>query len=401
MTSASGNSQPQDAELPQCWKDIKNETGFLTYAEYSNAYRDAHRQDKLVGALKEYYNDGRDGTVIGYCSIWHIFGTGTLSSCYTGPLLGSNVSSINVLTSLRNPDSDAILRVILLEPGARNSSLTSFITDVFGLGLRIVPEFFGAYLARSGIIQDYSPEVSLGEGSGFLGDSLITVARDYLPGRSKYPPVLLIMAEQFMLENLQPVLFYPQGVAESRWVQSCKLFEKVIEESLKRYQSQIITLDVALIHSLLPLLKCSLKQLKASLDRAKDEYLGRFTGISTKSPSMKQSLKNPEEAMEATRFKLRRQLRRFEDCMSDLNRIFRDQHITNPERYRAFSLLIEGSHESLNDAYALESEIRDWLQLRVSSLALEESKKSMEVSNLQIEESKRGTIMKFRFDVVF
>ena len=402
MTSDSESRKSQDAELPQCWKDIKKETGFSTYLEYLEDHRGTtgRRHAKLRELLQEWTSNAYDGEFTGYCSIWDISGTGTLSRCFAGPWLGSKASKTSILTSLRNPDSDSILRVILLEPWAHNGSWLPSMTDVFGLGLRIVPEFFEEFLARSKIIQDYSRRVSLGKGSGLLGDSLITVTRDYLPGFSMYPPILLVMEERFTFEELQPVVFDPQGTVESRWMQSCKSFENIIEDSFRHYQSQTIPLEVALLHSLLPLLRSYLKQLKVFHHRSKDEYLGHFTHTSTNSSSIRPGLKHPEDAMEAIRFTLRRQLRRFEDCMSDFRRVLRDQHILKPEKYEYFSIFIDETHENINDVRALECEIRDWLQLRVGSLALEESKKSIEASNLQIEESKRGKIMKSRFSVV-
>ena len=42
------------------------------------------------------------------------------------------------------------------------------------------------------------------------------------------------------------------------------------------------------------------------------------------------------------------------------------------------------------EAARLEAQIRDYLQLRIGELALEESKKSIELSNRQIEEEKQG-----------
>lgn len=386
MTSASGSAQSQDPELPQFWKDIKKETGFSTYVEYLDAYRDATRgrHNNLAVFLQlRAMNTAEDfgaKDLHAYCSIWDMFGTGTFSSCFAGPLSWSDGSGIDILTSLRNPDSDAILRVILLEPAARINDFPPFLLDIFGLGLRIVPDFFEAYLARSGINQDYSR--ILGEGSAFLGNSLITVARKYLPGMSTCPPVLLIMADQFKIfEELQPVVFIPQLAGDPRWERYCKSFENIVRDSLKHSQSQTVTLDVALLHSLLPLVKYDLKQLEKTHARAMTRYLPLLDD------------KNPEDAMEAIRSTLRRQVCRFEDCMSNFKKCFRDQHIVHLERYEAFSLLIAESHDSLNAARALESEIRDWLQLRVGRLALEESKKSIKNSNLQIEQSKRGKIM--------
>lgn len=44
----------------------------------------------------------------------------------------------------------------------------------------------------------------------------------------------------------------------------------------------------------------------------------------------------------------------------------------------------------VQEASRLEGQIRDYLQLRTGELALEESKKSIEVSNQQLQEGKRG-----------
>ena len=42
------------------------------------------------------------------------------------------------------------------------------------------------------------------------------------------------------------------------------------------------------------------------------------------------------------------------------------------------------------EALRLETEIREYLQLQTGELALQESRKSIELSNSQIEEAKRG-----------
>ena len=43
-----------------------------------------------------------------------------------------------------------------------------------------------------------------------------------------------------------------------------------------------------------------------------------------------------------------------------------------------------------NEARHLDTEVRDYLQLIVGSLSLEESRKSIELSNHQLQEGKRG-----------
>lgn len=56
----------------------------------------------------------------------------------------------------------------------------------------------------------------------------------------------------------------------------------------------------------------------------------------------------------------------------------------------ASQIIIEDKYQTyLKDMRNLEGSIRDWLSLHVSGLALEESRRSIEVSNLQIAESKR------------
>lgn len=49
----------------------------------------------------------------------------------------------------------------------------------------------------------------------------------------------------------------------------------------------------------------------------------------------------------------------------------------------------------VEEARRFESELRDYLQLEGSRLALEESKKSIELSNYQIQEGKRGSSFEF------
>ena len=54
-------------------------------------------------------------------------------------------------------------------------------------------------------------------------------------------------------------------------------------------------------------------------------------------------------------------------------------------------LRVEGNLRTTHEeARRFEAQIRDYLQLHVGELALQESKKSIELSNRQIEEGKRG-----------
>ena len=346
MTSNTGNQLSQGYYSAKVWKDLKDETGFGTYEEYlktlkqtnltSHEYLFDYLQAGRVNAARAGYYDH------GFCSIWDISNSGTMSGSFSGPLKGSAAkvtdTVTDLLTVLRDPSSQAMLRVIVLEPALEDPSgaqlsakLPPALLDAIGLGLRIVPEVFEAYLERTseGRIMWQGARLEA-RYYGSIGDAVITVVRDYLPGTSTCPPVLLVMHPSTRYLNyvsLSNSLFAP-------WADPVltELFEPLFNGCMKQYEGSSLTFDVVFLHTLLPLLKLSLRQLKHANGLAKDDYLREFTKRPMNVPhSLRPSIYNPEEKIEATRFALRRQIRHYEQCMREFRTYLRENTTTPPE----------------------------------------------------------------------
>ena len=399
MKSAPRSQELQDHYSTQCWKDVKNETGFETYLDYLEACRSKLKRshDDLIDRLKtkdKSRHPRRD--LRGYCSIWDIFEDGTTSSSIAiAP--SSEAYDTDILTVLRQPPQQAILRVVVLKPKTAVSEISPRLVNAVGLGLRIIPEFFEAYITMKD--HDISRKVPLDAEYGTIGSTVFTVAREYLPGMSPCPPVVLILfnsTEDFDNVSPQPALFTPLEFMNSHALECVSWptsFKSLSSDYLKRHQGPLLSLEVAMLYTLLPLLRPCLYSLRKVYDDVNIKYLRRTYDFRTNLLALEPETDNLEEGMEDLRFILRRQVRRYEQCMSDIQRYLRKQDIKNPEQYEAFLLVIKESHDCLNSARSLEAEIRDWLQLRVGNLALQESKKSIQLSNMQIKDSKRGMMM--------
>ena len=83
----------------------------------------------------------------------------------------------------------------------------------------------------------------------------------------------------------------------------------------------------------------------------------------------------------------------FEDDLNYLRRYLRSQVSSDTLSDRSWLKVEEDLIETRQEASRLEAEVRDWLQLQVGEWALQESKKSIELSNRQIEEGKRGQLL--------
>ena len=75
-------------------------------------------------------------------------------------------------------------------------------------------------------------------------------------------------------------------------------------------------------------------------------------------------------------------------CFRELAWYLMDGGEIDPMEKLLLSSAFRSAQSLLKDLQDLEAQIRDWLQLHVGNLALQESTNSMELSNLQIAESK-------------
>ena len=91
------------------------------------------------------------------------------------------------------------------------------------------------------------------------------------------------------------------------------------------------------------------------------------------------------------RFWLRRSVENSEDEMRHFERYFSAEDANYLPNSSAYLRIKQETDQIHNEARRLDAEVRDYLQLEVGNLSLEESRKSIELSNHQIQEGKRGS----------
>lgn len=405
MTISLESYRVQSHDDEQCWADVRTETGFHTYQEYLDEYCDGETQ------LMRYIDTSgtRAQCFNGDCRLFEIDDSASLSKTLDVKLEDLSVHFTEILLAIRNPPPKALLRVLLIEPKSMEQKLPMGLINVIGLGLRITPDFFKAYLGANHAPGEFSAEVPLRASHGVIGRTAVMLARTYLPENPSCPPVVLIMGhpanpdsykgllpskQTDPLAFAQPSTVRPQGLAKYPWPW---IFERFFRTNIEIHHVKSLNFDAALIYTLLPLLETCVERLRRAWWEANEQYKIRFGTASRENRGFdfdiwKNAQEDREQQMEQVRFRLGRWLRHYKRCENDFLRFLRTQGIRNVKTYVAFNLVCDEANECLEDARNLEAQIRDWLQLRVGSLALQESKKSIQLSNLQIEESQRGTV---------
>ena len=392
---------PADDEVDYL-EDVKNEVGFKTYQSYLNEYYDG------MPHLASYIGDNTlcSRGFKGNCALFDITETGLLSTALDMSSEDLSPGFTKILAALRNPPSESLLRVLLIEPKDLKQRLPWSLMDVIGLGLRINPDLFEAYLSVNPATKELPPRIPLRASRGVFGRAAFTISRDYLPHSPNCPPVMLVMGHPapsdarypgFLLSrqappfaSTDPLLVRHRGLLESSWP---GIFERLFSSNIKLYQTRPMDFDAALVHSLLPLLETCLERLKGAYDEASIRYRKRV-GTSSQDPTAlwKNAQEDHENEMEEVRFRLRRWITYYERTLNEFSGFLRMHDVVNFQHYEAFSIIKELSKYCLENSHGLETEIRDWLQLRVGSLALQESKKSIQLSSLQMDEAKRGMV---------
>ena len=284
--------------------------------------------------------------------------------------------------------------------------------------LKIHPEFFGALLARHSVVNpsrhrydgaswrkliDAFDERRIAPKSILLGRYLVTIARNYLSGVLDAPPVLVV----FLLKNQWSNTPRPKSAKKPEnsvkllplWMQE---YVRLLEVDLERRRGQSSGITELAIRSLTPLLQLYVSHFYDECDFMRTEYLD-FTlpqrifryesAILNRSPRRRGTgkIKALNDLFEI-RYELRRMVTKSEDLdySHQLPNFIQSLMPCNKfqgEQLIEFDNQLQQAHL---EAHRLETEIRDYLQLQNGELALQESRKSIELSNSQIEEAKRG-----------
>ena len=385
-------------EAARLWADLKAETGYASYIAYLKArqYGDLHPLS-LFSWMRWRMIDPDHGPELRACAMFDLSEGDNSRPELT--LHCSTSSGSVVLAALRQPSAAAAIRIVLWDP----SIIDKGVLDALGLGLKIHPRFFDVLLSAPLLkkegsdtwkfdrafkdIRPLMPDVVV------IDDYVVTMVSNYLSEYSDATPVILIaggfdaVSSETQIDEMSrfrsatvkdvsdPVDKYPTWTRE---------YVRILQYDLengRRSTGREMNLS---FQPLVPLLYSNVFRIRKECAKVREKYHSFITSSKT----------FPNQITLEDSYKMRDMLRRIfeksEDNSGQLQRFIRSQGILDVQQERSFTTIEEDLKQAYLEAHRLETQIRDYLQLQTGELALQESKKSIEISNLQIEEGKRG-----------
>ena len=340
---------------------------------------------------------------------------------FFSPPLDNTETATKVLEALRRSSATTCLRLVLWWLGTPKC-LSSQLLDVCGLGLGIGPSFFEAITERIAPpdvrklqpLQPFRPDGQPYPIHIIAGNYIATTAYDYVK-KVDVPPVLLLVGwdQQIGLDPedrfkgvLIPTIWQTTWVLDNalspppRIWDKAKVLDTQVPSERLHIQSRIYvdclhhvcrTIEYAeqsnedfILLASLPLMFLITMEVNARIRLLRQSIMGVFYDNDCDMQMIKKN-----------RFLLRRYMVESEGSQKSISRYFWSHnagHLLSCEGYKRIE---EPWKDALNEAQALEEEVRDNLQLEASYLSLEESRQSIRLSNHQIEESRRGTTPNF------
>ncbi|KAL6716124.1 hypothetical protein ACLMJK_005690 [Lecanora helva] len=385
-----------------CWREIQSETGCRTYHAYLTKTLSGNDRLHKFPYISKIYNidppfRNINQQVRGSCSVFDLPMVGHMTTRFAsrGHLLREDATTL--LKAFRGPPSGLHLRVLYLRLRPEhmlNVTIVNAFADVLGLGLRVCAEYIDTlykYLFRSpfsakNYYDERNHEISSWRRMKLrartdhmrLNDSLVTMAYDYLADDRPCPPVIIIIGSTAVEDYLRTTETSPMLIGGS-------------PKDQERYGALLNgvshgnggDLTSSILAAILPLLQISLDYHNQVYSEARAQY--------REETEMQVKDKDLEHRVEKARLRLGCQVSDFVFEIGELRKFLQALGLTADELAESpFKELQQESQQYLENAKLLEAELRDWVQLRISNLALEESKRSIELSKCQIEESRRG-----------
>ena len=415
-----GEKQRQEQALRQVRKDLEDKTGFGSY----EAYLESIRCDPMyVGRSYTEILDGCFHDPIDASPGVDIVDVSNEDLPVGGVRLRcENLSASELCTALCQPPPDTRAQIVLWQINTYTRGIKDFL-DVLGVGLRLDPCFFEALRWRKDeneISRQFLSKNILCMGS--IGTS-VSVARSFELAQGNPVPVVLIAGP--MLEKVEVFNYYPArgkpllpNKAIYDLVGAAPLYGhynhdgrphlsntyiRALFTLIKSDRDSVLSSGDTLSACIIPLLqieiaicKGDLDNLRELFDEFKDSYLDIY-GFKTRYRGRYHRHRDawlPHEAPESM-YRYRTRLRSWIEYFQNENcALMGLSSLIGPNVTEGlfYPQIKERSISIAKEASRLEAEIRDYLQLQGSKLALEESKKSIQLSNHQINEGKRVKI---------
>lgn len=234
------------------------------------------------------------------------------------------------------------------------------LMDVIGLGLRIGAPVVEAMLERHQqkrqVLQDTCREAPF----AVIGDSILTIASEYLANESACPPAILFNNIPVSLERIKTWAAIPlhksclnvEGPVP--WPVWSDIFGTLLRRHLRSFENPLSNGTAAISCAILTLLEVLLEDFRTSYNQNRAEVLD-LIHYDYRSDSRDWQ----GQRLEYLEIKVLRKTGSFEQSVNNIVRFLRCQLDARIIKDVSFSLLHQETHALLSNAHKLELQIRD------------------------------------------
>lgn len=395
-------------ERSRLWAELETETGYSSYLDYFEAQKEKNRYSYPI-EYSDFLKDlpAHNKPEYPTCAILD------LSDNQSRPRVSLRCCSSSAsvfLASLRQPAVGRAIRIVLW----RTSEIGEDMVNAIGLGLKIHPRFFYSLCTMSGRLHsdfaepDRLDQRPLAPNSIGIGGFVVTKAHRYHAINLETTPIVLIAGENFgtltrktrldeSLDSSSPTF---ESLSESldrvpAWING---YLRVLQHDIETEGGSTAEDSAYLpFRSLIPILwfnmfsireKChSIRETYYKFIVPRDTFLKSLLKTQPRYRYVREKSTRLEDFFE-WRKDIRRTIEHSEDTLKQIQRFVRPQRVCG--KWRERSSIEDDINQVHFEAHRLEAEIRDYLQLQTGVVAIQESRRSIELSNLQIEEGRRG-----------
>lgn len=383
---------------------LKAETGYSCYVDFMKAYSTKHPylEETLRSLDLESPTYGRSEshlTIIDLPKEGHSQPR-VVPRCYS-----ESVTSI--VTSLRNPPANVAVQILLWNTGDYRQP---HLVNALGLGLKIDPCYFENL--PSELKPHWIPRHVTIDGA------VATVTHRHNPDKLDAAPIVAIAGMYWELQvatcveeeigdiphfRCPPVerhsfdtssgtrVLYKEGDDDRLWegldVQNDEhlIYTRLLKWCLEKDEEPAVGTTDMFLQTLIPLFYPSIFRIRSLCETIRQDYYQLDNDIYIVTPG-----EDFISDLPGYRFRLRAMVEKSKDALDHFLVYSCSQKSADLNLLKSWRKAEEDLKTTHQEAARLEAQIRDYLQLQVGDLALQESKKSIELSNRQIEEGKRG-----------
>ena len=405
------SSAPPSYRDAQVWKDLEAETGFASCADYMDYYKDVRPDFKE--RLKQFQK--LRATYRTPAFIYDLSKQEDLPISLS--LRRPCHSGTELIQALREPPGNVGVQLVLcFHPSFFNQEMA----DALILGLKLDPRLLEVYTYVK--LPPRSKDVRTSQIARVVGNGTVTtLSQNFMPGEATAVPVLLVVSD---VGNWEPNIMYDAilaggdggkppfhrprarenkpframegGVWGKKGQTYANSYAKPYAEAVERFIEQdrlaIPSKAFLLLAAMSPLLHIEAYRVREASDHVRSTYdkltRDKIAGQDTSATEHK----GLDQDLDRQRLKLRRTLEKAEDYVSDIFMYLGSEAHLDWSKERSYKGIQADWRRFIDEERRLEIEVRDYMQIQVGNLALEESRRSIELSNLQIQESKSGKL---------